>query len=40
MTDEEWEKLLTDEIHIDPDDEENRKGYTEHIESLNIKKSG
>lgn len=37
MTDEEWEKLLTDEIHIDPDDEENRKGYTEHIESLNIK---
>lgn len=37
MTDEEWGKLLTDEIHIDPDDEENRKGYTEHIESLNIK---
>lgn len=37
MTDEEWEKLLTDEIHIDPNDEENRKGYTEHIESLNIK---
>lgn len=37
MTDEEWEKLLTDEIHIDPDDEENRKGYTKHIESLNIK---
>ena len=28
---------MTDEIHIDPDDEENRKGYTEHIESLNIK---
>ncbi len=37
MTDEQWKKLLTDEIHIDPDDEENRKGYTEHIESLNIK---
>ena len=37
MSDEEWGNYLTEEKNISPDDTENRKGFTEYIEGLNIK---